>query len=987
MAQSVPQWKLNYDSAQILWNVNTQKSLQLLHSAEKIALNDLGIYDENYLTIINDLGLAYAQAQDFKKAEHYLKQNLTIEFEIYPVTDSRVLQSSYNLATIILKSGDDIRAREMYKDIISKSNSAENIETYLRASENLAKGYQALEQYDSALMTVQNALSSQFSSLTIQNIYELKLMEGGILRKKKNYEEAILVLNTLHKSISSISPTYPAITNAISIELSLIDIEMGLYGKAEKDLLQLYRSGKTIPLDNDGTLLTELTNSLAYIYEKLGVYDKALSYYNESLSRCAQTYGRNSFGCVTIQSNIAGIYLKQGQIKESIVEYERFIRVIKQFSKVDNTVYLIALNNLATAYRQNDQYELAIQYFNEAYSTLEKKSLLSDDLAATVMNNLAVTCALKGEYERAAVYFEKVLLIKERVFGINSQASLDVVGNLAIAYWVLHRYNDALPLFQKSMVLALKEVKYVFPTLTETEQVQFYQQQKENFERFNTLAVQSVNAHPEFLVYMFNNQLLLKSLVFFTNKKRNALIHSKGHEQLKTLVNLVETKGVQLGHFYQMPLIELESFGISLSAMETQIDSLEKVIRHSMKNEEHTETDIEWKDVRESLKPNEALVDIIRFRKYDVLANTSLTASKRISIGFTDSIYYAVLITSAETLDHPKLVLLKNGASLEKRNLNYYRNTLRFDVDDNVSYSQYWKPLEEYVAGKRKIYITADGVYNQINLNAIHDTNGKFILEKYDLYSVLNSGQLIHRKTKSIIDFSNVVLMGDPDFNSLKVEVIDITSKKPVQYESLPGTRAEINGITSVLQRKGIDSRVFVNRMASEVNLKGVKSPSVLHIATHGFFSDSRVYLNEKVKNDFLFHSGIILSGTNMNTTNGNATFDTDGVVTAYDVMNLDLTNTGLVVLSACETGLGKIENGEGVYGLQRSFLQAGASDIVISLWKVDDNATKDLMIKFYSYLGMQYSKQEAFKLAQLDMLHIEHNPRLWGGFVMISGD
>ena len=130
MAQSVPQWKLNYDSAQILWNVNTEKSLQLLQNAEKIALNDLGIYDENYLAIINDLGLAYAQAKDFKKAEHYLKQNLSIEFEIYPVTDSRVMQSSYNLATIILKSGDDIRAKEMYKDILSKSDNTENSATY-----------------------------------------------------------------------------------------------------------------------------------------------------------------------------------------------------------------------------------------------------------------------------------------------------------------------------------------------------------------------------------------------------------------------------------------------------------------------------------------------------------------------------------------------------------------------------------------------------------------------------------------------------------------------------------------------------------------------------------------------------------------------------------------------------------------------------------------------------------------------------------------
>ncbi len=981
-----PQWKVKYDSAQVFWNINPGKSLQFLQGAERIALNDLGMYDENYLTIISDLGLAYSQIKDFKTAEYYLNQNLTIRNELYPNGDPEVQKARYNLATVVLKSGDDQRATKLFKSIVSQMHNQNQGETYLMAAENVARIYEVNEQLDSALIVLKNALSIQLSDSSLITTYKMMLAEGRILRKNKNYDEARLALIKLTNTSNGVSPSVISIDNALKIELSLIDIEIGLYGKAEKDLLQLYTALINIP-DTDQTLLTELTNGLAYAYEKLGVYDKALLYYTESFKRCAFVYGSKSFNCAIIENNIAGIYLKQGLIKESITAYERFIQMIREFSKTNTSVYLIALNNLATAYRQNDQYELALQYFNEAYNILEKRGALQHDLSATVMNNLAVTYMLKADFAKATDYFEKVLVIKERLFGQNSPANFDVVGNLAVAYWVAHRYKDALPLFQKSLALALKEVKYVFPTLTEIEQVQFYQKQKENFERFNTLAVQSASTQPEFLVQMFNNQLLLKSLVFFTSKKRNSLINSKGQEHLKILVDLAQVKGVQLGHFYQMPLNELKTLKISLPAKEQELDSLEKLIRLSMKDQNVNETNIEWKDIRTALKEDEALVDVIRFRKYDVMENKSATTAQRISIGFTDSVWYAILITSKHTTNHPQLVLLKNGNALENRNLKYYRNTLRFDVDDNISYSEYWKPFENYVTGKKKIYISADGVYHQINLNSMHDQNGKCILEKYDLNAILNSSQLNSRKEKEPTDFSSIVLMGDPIFSSYPSDEYTIKIQGQKLREPLPATRDEINGIAAILKPHSNHIEIFVRKSASEVNLKKIRSPSILHIATHGFFSSNVVYLNENVKNKFLFHSGLLLSADNASTATKGSAFDADGIVTAYDVMNLELTNTSLVVLSACDTGLGKIENGEGVYGLQRSFLQAGASDVLISLWKVDDVATKDLMIKFYTYLSQHHNRHEAFKQAQLDMERQVHNPRLWAGFVMVSGD
>src|SRR5690606_36265727 len=172
---------------------------------------------------------------------------------------------------------------------------------------------------------------------------------------------------------------------------------------------------------------------------------------------------------------------------------------------------------------------------------------------------------------------------------------------------------------------------------------------------------------------------------------------------------------------------------------------------------------------------------------------------------------------------------------------------------------------------------------------------------------------------------------------------------------------------------------------ATETNLKSVSSPGILHVASHGYFSDDVVALNPHVRDAFLFHSGVVLTGANENFSDNPVASYNDGIVTAFEVMNLDLWGTSLVVLSACETGLGKIENGEGVFGLQRSFMLAGAETVMISLWKVDDEATRDLMVRFYTYLASGRSMHEALRGAQLDQRALRPDPSQWGGFILVG--
>jgi len=328
---------------------------------------------------------------------------------------------------------------------------------------------------------------------------------------------------------------------------------------------------------------------------------------------------------------------------------------------------------------------------------------------------------------------------------------------------------------------------------------------------------------------------------------------------------------------------------------------------------------------------------------------------------------------------------MKEGQNMETRFLNYYRNAMTYAVNDQNSYNFYWKPFEHLINKKSTVYLSGDGVYHRLNLNTLLDvTTGKFIIERYNIHYLLNPAQYAEKQNATFAG-KRATLVGDPLFDMIDPKTPK--SRDEGTFGALPGTNTEIVKINEILRSKSWATEIYLKKQATERNIKNVHSPDILHIATHGFFSTDKIKLSADARKDFLFHSGLVFSGANRSLKEDTQEIFDDGILTAYEVMNLDLTGTHLVVLSACETGLGKLENGEGVYGLQRSFLQAGARNILISLWKVDDQVTQELMVRFYQYLFQGKPEREALKLAQLDQLKKNPNPSAWGAFIVVGRD
>ncbi|MDC1369132.1 CHAT domain-containing protein [Cyclobacteriaceae bacterium] len=361
--------------------------------------------------------------------------------------------------------------------------------------------------------------------------------------------------------------------------------------------------------------------------------------------------------------------------------------------------------------------------------------------------------------------------------------------------------------------------------------------------------------------------------------------------------------------------------------------------------------------------------------------------------------YFAYVIKKGDTI--PDVVYL-NSEEVLNRVYTAWSNHIysKENPAEGKRYSELlWGPLSSFIKTSKNIYYNSEGIYSKINPNVLYDeSNEAYIMDQFNIIQISSLEDFVKQKDFSESYSSNftdksAVIFGNPTFSlgqkqlesivkaeTREINETSIENMRGTLIEDLPGTEIEVDQISDILKNNGWSVDVNKKYQANEENLKSIKHPSVLHIATHGYFLK-----NDDILLDPLMKSGLLLSGAE-NTRNGEVIGSENGWLNALETSFLDLRGTELVVLSACETGSGEIENGKGVFGLQRAIQLAGAESIIMSMWKVDDNATKDLMIEFYTnWLDRKMTKRAAFRQAQLDIREKYVHPYYWGAFVMLG--
>ncbi|NEQ10462.1 MAG: CHAT domain-containing protein, partial [Moorea sp. SIO4E2] len=288
----------------------------------------------------------------------------------------------------------------------------------------------------------------------------------------------------------------------------------------------------------------------------------------------------------------------------------------------------------------------------------------------------------------------------------------------------------------------------------------------------------------------------------------------------------------------------------------------------------------------------------------------------------------------------------------------------------------------------RRILLSPDGYLNLIPFEALVDEDDRYLVESYG-FTYLTSGRDLLRLSNPNPKLTQPVLLGAPDFdNSAQTTALGeenqiVATRSLRQFNPselslspLPGALEEVNAIAKML---GVEP--LLGAEANEAALKQVTRPIILHIATHGFFQERPDSEEFTSGDNALLSSGLALAGINNNKPDNDLE---DGIFTALEATGLNLSGTKLVVLSACDTGLGNISAGEGIYGLRRALVIAGSESQVISLWAVNDQVTKDLMVSYYQGLQDNQGRSEALRRIQLQMLgspEYQH-PIYWASFI-----
>jgi CHAT domain-containing protein len=305
------------------------------------------------------------------------------------------------------------------------------------------------------------------------------------------------------------------------------------------------------------------------------------------------------------------------------------------------------------------------------------------------------------------------------------------------------------------------------------------------------------------------------------------------------------------------------------------------------------------------------------------------------------------------------------------------------------------EPVRKPLGNTRNLLLSPDGALNLIPFGALVDGQNRYLIESYS-FTYLTSGRDLFRLQVQTPSRQGPLVVANPQFDlgegsmassqtaPEKEEArrsLDFTGER---FDPLPSTGVEARALGAVLS----DAHLLIGAEATEAAIKQVRGPRILHIATHGFFlsdqgRDANASLDESTttfSEDPLLRSGLVLAGANQRRSGAGE----DGILTASEVTALDLWGTKLVVLSACDTGLGEVKNGQGIYGLRRAMVLAGAQSLVMSLWEVADRPTRELMVDYYKGLQQGQGRSEALRNVQLKMLRSRErqHPYYWAAFI-----
>jgi len=842
---------------------------------------------------------------------------------------------------------------------------------------------------------------------------------AALYRSMGRYEEAEpLFQRALAIYEAQLGGSHPLTATSLN-NLAALYYSMGRYGEAEP-LYQRALATREAQLGANHPATAQSLNNLAELYRSMGRYGEAEPLYQRALATREAQLGANHPATALSLNNLAALYRSMGRYGEAELLYQRALAIREAQLGADHPDTAQSLNNLAELYVSMGRYGEAEPLFRRALTINEAQLGADHPDTATSLNNLALLYVSMGRYGEAEPLFRRALAISEAQLGADHPDTALSLNNLAALYRSMGRYGEAEPLFQRALAIYEAQLGADHPA-TATNLINLaglywaqgqlqpalsYLQRgliaEETVLSRNLLGGSDTNKR-EYLATVSGStdwtiSLHLNHLPTHTEAAQLAIttiLQRKGRildlftnlrAQLAddpTAVALFDDLRAARGRASNLTFnpssdLSLEAKQAQLQSIQQQITTLEdQLSRRSFQFAGLTASPT-LNDIQAALPTSTALVEFVRYRPFNPTASRSerfgpyryaayiLTADGTIQgmdLGSADAIDAAVrtLVTDMSSPDTPPFQMKEEARVLDA----LVMAKVRASLGDTTT-----------------VFISPGGALNLIPFEALMDENDSYLVERYQ-FRYLTSGRDLMRIAKTPASTNPAVLIGNPTYGLPGTLVAQADTDNPTRainfsqriFPALPGTQAEVDLIAPLLPNAAVYTRIN----ATEAVIKQQTEPSILHIATHGFFEPTNDTTNP------LLQSGLILAGA---AAGGQSGPEQDGILTALEVTGINLRGTQLVVLSACETGLGELSAGEGLYGLRRALVLAGAQSQVISLWKVSDDATQELMVAYYKRLRAGTPRDVALRETQLAFLRSPEydHPYYWAAFIG-SGD
>jgi CHAT domain-containing protein/Tfp pilus assembly protein PilF len=771
------------------------------------------------------------------------------------------------------------------------------------------------------------------------------------------------------------------------------------YGKATT-LLQraLEICEKVLPANHPA--IANALNDLGVIYRRREDLVKAEEAYQRALAIQEQVLGPEDLIIARQVNNLGALYDHREEYARAEAMYRRALTVLEKALGPEHPDLRFPLGNLANVHTSLGRYTEAEALYERALKLTQSTLGENHRSTAQILQNFATCLRLKGDHVRAEALYQRALWIREAVMGPEHPSVARVLNGLAMNYESKGDLLMAVAAEQRAAGITELELAFNMAIGSERQKLSYLSALPERTDEILSMSLGSATHVPE-----------ARELGATVVLQRKGRVQDAMAGNLSAFRQRFDPEGQEL--FDQWKDANTRLAGLVLGGprdggsaehqkrireLEDRREAIEEKLSRYNAGFHGQSQPVNVVSIQPALPPDAALIEFAVYRKMNPAA--------RIHAEEFGPPRYAAFVMRGGRAVHARE--LGNAAEINAdvaRFREALRDPKRHDVNKlaRAVDERVMQPLREGLDGVSQLLISPDGVLNLIPFAALRNRHGRYLAQDYRLSYLTSGRDLLRFGAWNRGPAGHPLIIADPSFDlpePRKFARAGMGASRPrrsvttgpelskVYFAPLAGASREARAIGALFP----DSIVLTGKEASKAALRSYPAPRILHIATHGFFLDDdtstrpasaaesrSLETGAEIQNPLL-RSGLALAGANVGSG--------DGILTALETSGLNLSGTKLVTLSACDTGLGEVKNGEGVYGLRRALVLAGAETVVMSLWPVSDQVTRELMTAYYTGLAQGQGRGEALRQVQLQMLERKdrQHPFYWASFIQ-SGE